>query len=135
DPRLLDEITRLVAANRRPAWIDIHQLRAWRSGSDIHIDLHLILHRETTLENAHREGKVLEGIFDAHFDGAAKTLIHLDPCVDEECPVCGEVCNLRHREFQTRLEWNRTNLTSQGGAGERFTMMVSGTESTEEGSG
>lgn len=132
DPQLLDEITHLVAENRRPAWIDIHQLRAWRSGSDIHIDLHLILHRETTLENAHREGKVLETLFDGHFEGAARTLIHLDPCVDEECPVCGEVCNLRHREFQTRLEWNRTNLTSQGGAGERFTMMTAGTASCKE---
>lgn len=134
DPRLLGEITNIVSENRRPAWIDIHQLRAWRSGSDIHIDLHLILHRETTLENAHREGKILEELFNSHFDGAANTLVHLDPCVDEECPVCGDVCNLRHQEFQARLEWNRENLTSMGGAGERFKRMTSQPESTGNGS-
>ena len=32
DPQLLDEISRLLEKNRQGRWIDIHQLRAWRSG-------------------------------------------------------------------------------------------------------
>ena len=74
--------------NRRAVWIDIHQLRAWRSGSLIHIDFHLILPRNLTLQDAHQEGKDLELRIVNAFKGRASVLIHLDPCDDPECPGC-----------------------------------------------
>ena len=46
DPELLEEICRVIADNRRPMWIDIHQLRARRAGTRIFIDFHLILPRD-----------------------------------------------------------------------------------------
>ena len=32
DPELLDQISAIIAQNRKPEWIDVHRLRAWRSG-------------------------------------------------------------------------------------------------------
>ena len=32
DPELLDRIGTIIEQNRKPAWMDIHRLRAWRSG-------------------------------------------------------------------------------------------------------
>ena len=115
DPDLLEEIADLLIRNRHEEWIDIHHLRAWRSGSTIHIDFHLILHRETTLENAHHQGELLKALLDEHFDGEASLLIHLDPCFDAACPVCGSLCNLRNEDFKRRIEWSRETLTSPKG--------------------
>jgi divalent metal cation (Fe/Co/Zn/Cd) transporter len=63
EPDLLQEIADLLIANRKDIYIDVHQLRAWRSGNFVHIDFHLILPRDFALECAHRENKALERIF------------------------------------------------------------------------
>ena len=60
DPELLEEICRVIAEQRRPMWIDIHQLRARRAGTRVFIDFHLILPRDLSLEASHAEVKQLE---------------------------------------------------------------------------
>lgn len=121
DPELLDEIADLLARHRKPVWIDVHQLRAWRSGNLIHMDFHLILPSDFTLEKAHQEGRELENLIRDHFEGRAGVLIHLDPCTDPDCPICQrEKCDLRRKEPETELPWDREMLTSQGSAGWRL---------------
>jgi cation diffusion facilitator family transporter len=121
DFSLLDEISRLLAAHRKDMWIDVHQLRAWRSGNLIHIDFHLILPRDYTLEEAHTEGKELETIIQTHFAGTASVLIHLDPCIDLDCPICSRyLCQLRKKDQKQKAPWNWQTLTLQEGSGERL---------------
>jgi|UniRef100_A0A7C4EYW8 cation diffusion facilitator family transporter len=108
DPRLLEEICALLEAHRKPTWIDVHRLRLWRSGVKVHIDFHLILPRELSLSQAHKEVKELERIFEEHFQGKADVLIHLDPCEEPECPVCAnEPCELRVEELSHQANWRR----------------------------
>ena len=117
DPRLLDEITRLLDDHRNPAWIDIHQLRAWRSGHFVHIDLHLVLPRNYLLDDAHEQAKALEQLLIDHFEGNADILVHMDPCEPEECPVCRQhTCDLRHAEAVDAVTWDRDRLTVKKGA-------------------
>jgi cation diffusion facilitator family transporter len=114
DPELLDEICDLLARHRKDLWIDVHRLRAWRSGRLVHVDFHLILPRDLPLEQGHGEVKELEGVFDRHFGGMSDLLIHLDPCLDPECPVCGHTpCDLRQESMIHRKIWNRKALTSE----------------------
>ena len=80
DPKLLDEISRLLENHRKEVWIDIHQLRAWRSGNFVHIDLHLVLPRDYLLDDAHAQAKALELLLIDHFEGNAGVLVHMDPC-------------------------------------------------------
>lgn len=120
EPELLKEICNLLSQNRRMLWIDIHQLRAWRSGNLIHIDFHLILPRDLTLEEAHSESKAAESLIHEHF-GKAGVLIHLDPCIAPDCPICSlNLCNLRREDVKKQFLWTQETLTSQGGAGERL---------------
>ncbi|MFZ5447448.1 MAG: cation diffusion facilitator family transporter [Thermodesulfobacteriota bacterium] len=115
DPELLEEICRVVAQHRRPMWIDIHQLRARRSGSHVFMDFHLILPRDLSLEASHVEVKLLEKILSDYFEGQADILIHADPCMEPECPICGhEPCE--HRQEGTKLQflWQRDTLTCEG---------------------
>ena len=114
-PELVDELVGLLQRHRKESWIDIHELRNWRSGALVHIDFHLILPRYLTLEEAHREGKELEAIIKRHFNGAAGVLIHLDPCIEDDCPVCpGSDCSYRADDFRKRTEFTRQSVTSKG---------------------
>lgn len=120
EPDLLREISELLVKHRKDIWIDIHELKALRSGNLLHIDLHLILPRELTLEEAHREAKELEKIMVTHFGGRASVLIHMDPCIDPDCPVCrNHECGLRSVPEEGEASWDLEGFTLQGGARKR----------------
>jgi cation diffusion facilitator family transporter len=116
DPQLLEEISTILQKHRKSIWIDVHQLRARRSGDIIHLDFHLILPKDLPLEAGHREVKDLEKIFQAHFGAAVDILIHLDPCDEPICPICGfDPC--RHRRADTRQLnlWQTEVVTAKPG--------------------
>jgi cation diffusion facilitator family transporter len=113
DPELLNEITRLVSEHRRENWIDIHRLRAWRSGNRLFLDFHLILPREMTLEDAHAEVMEARRILESELGGMVEAMIHAEPCSEPECPICGfDPCLLRKRPFKQRSPWILERLTS-----------------------
>jgi cation diffusion facilitator family transporter len=112
DPDLLGEISGILARHRKSIWIDVHRLRARRAGNRILLDFHLILPRELTLAESHAEVKQLETILAEHFQGRAETLIHVDPCEEPICPVCGhDPCNLRQADTRQQWLWQREVLT------------------------
>lgn len=112
DPELLEEISRLVTVNRRSTWIDIHRLRAWRSGNRVYVDFHLILPRNLSLEEAHKEVTDLEKILRSQLAGAADALIHAEPCVEPDCPVCAyDPCSLRRETARHQSIWHRDAIT------------------------
>lgn len=46
----------------------------------------------------------------------ASVLIHLDPCLEEDCPVCGNTrCRLRVQDLQQEVPWDVRTLTMRGG--------------------
>lgn len=113
DPQLLDEISQLLSRNRKNLWIDIHRLRAWRSGRHVYVDFHLILPRFLPLVEAHREVTELEDLFRTHFKGAAEVFIHIDPCQDPNCPICNmpQCASRSHPQSQSTF-WNHGHLTA-----------------------
>jgi cation diffusion facilitator family transporter len=117
DPKLLQEISGLLDENRKAPWIDVHQLRAWTSGHLIHIDFHLILPRSFSLEHAHRESKALENLLNRHFNGNASVLIHMDPCIETDCPVCASyLCGERILPADGQVPWTVETTTMEGRA-------------------
>jgi cation diffusion facilitator family transporter len=113
EPELLEEIAQVLAQHRKNTWIDIHRLRARRAGNRVLLDFHLILPRDFTFDEVHREVKDLEQIFNAHFGGQADILIHTDPCEDPECPVCGyDPCQQRQEDTVSQRLWQRQVITA-----------------------
>ena len=112
DVTLLEEISQILRQHRKSIWIDIHQLRARRAGDRIYLDFHLILPRDLSLEEGHKEVEELERIFRVHFRGEAEVHIHLEPCDDLECPICGyDPCQIRQAELQRQRLWRRDIVT------------------------
>ncbi len=121
DPELLRRVSQLILQHRKNIWIDVHQLRAWKSGTHVHIDCHLILPQDLSLEAAHREAKTLEHSIVSCFDGKASVLVHMDPCVIPDCAICGQkYCELRKYAQEVEIPWDSKTLTAYGGAGERL---------------
>jgi cation diffusion facilitator family transporter len=113
DPELLEEISSLISRHRRPSWIDIHKLRAWRSGTLSYVDFHLILPRDLSLEQAHREVMDLRNLLCRELPGVADALIHAEPCIDPECPICGyDPCRLRRTPTSQQSLWRQDILVS-----------------------
>lgn len=113
DAELLEALTGIIAQGRRPAWVDVHKLRAWRAGTAVHVDLHLLLPKDLRLEEAHHEAEHLERLILERLPGAASVLVHMDPCEPERCPVCGRrSCAHRAARFQASLPWGVEKLTA-----------------------
>jgi cation diffusion facilitator family transporter len=113
DPELLDQISSIIEQHRKPAWIDVHRLRAWRSGENIYIDFHLILPRDLSLEDAHREVMEIEQLLKTRLPGMGDAMIHAEPCIDPECRICSrELCHIRIQPLFERPTWCRKLVTS-----------------------
>lgn len=109
-----DIIVDLVAhleANRKPNWMDIHNLRVIRYGRALHVDCHLTLPNYYNLEQVHHEVDVLEQLIDAHFENPTEVFVHADPCKPACCELCSMVdCPIRSDAFRKQVPWTVTVL-------------------------
>jgi cation diffusion facilitator family transporter len=112
DVELLDRIASHLQSHRKPEWIDIHKLRAWRAGHLIHVDLHLVLPKDLPMEAAHHEAETIEELLSKEFDGNASVLVHMDPCDPQHCPICAmEACQWRSKHSDRTEPWHGKHLS------------------------
>ncbi|MFC2014324.1 cation diffusion facilitator family transporter, partial [Chloroflexota bacterium] len=76
--------------------VGFHELRTRKVGNQRHIDLHLVLPKDTSVEEAHQICDCLEVAMTNRLRHASVT-IHVEPC-DEECDQCSITCNMRKLE-------------------------------------
>jgi cation diffusion facilitator family transporter len=88
DPELLHRLLQLLNEQRRPDWIDIHQLRTRYYGEKVHVDFHLILPRSYGLSEAHAQAKEIEKLILTSMREVSEVIVHVDPCEDPYCEVC-----------------------------------------------
>jgi divalent metal cation (Fe/Co/Zn/Cd) transporter len=68
--------------------VGFHELRTRKAGSERYIDLHLVMAKNASIEEAHRLCDHLEGDIRSKLFNASVT-IHVEPCemTCEECPT------------------------------------------------
>ena len=101
-PKLLEQSARRLSEARADSWIDIHDLRAWRSGAALHADLHAVVPRYYNAEQLHDiHEKVKDALLaDARAGGA---VVHFDPCRPSHCASCAmRECPVRGAAFVSR---------------------------------
>ena len=85
--------------------VDVHGLRAWRSGADLHVDLHLVVPHYFTARRLHDVHDAIEQRIQALDDGEGDTVVHFDPCRPEHCAGCAmPACPERTSELGQRAE-------------------------------
>ncbi|MFO7445908.1 MAG: cation diffusion facilitator family transporter, partial [Ignavibacteriaceae bacterium] len=113
DPVLMEKICNKLIAIRKDYWIDIHELRFWKSGTTIFIDLHMIFPAYYTLEQSHKEERrIRQSLKEVLPDSNVK--IHFDYCVQSLCEYCnyGD-CKFRSLPATKAVNWNVDKLTGK----------------------
>lgn len=101
DETSLESLSKAILRHRVPGVIELHHLRAIRSGGFHHIDAHLVVPEFWDVRHVHEvthdfERKV---VADYHFDG--EFAFHLDPCRRAFCRLCDVVeCPIRQHPFE-----------------------------------
>lgn len=112
DLNIVEEITTILIQNRRPDWIDVHNLRVQRYGNNFHVDCHVTLPYYFSLEQVHQEISEMDELLNRNFEkGTIEFFIHTDPCIELSCAHCLlSECTVRRKPFAGKIEWNRDNL-------------------------
>ncbi len=82
-PETVEKIRRIIESHK-PLVVGYHKLRTRRSGSEKHVDFHVVVCRQFLLQDAHRVADHLEMEVSQAL-GNAHVVTHMDPC-DIECP-------------------------------------------------
>ena len=111
DPDILEKISGYLSRIKKGFWIDIHELRYWKSGDKLFIDFHLILPYYFTIEQTHREDKEIAEKL-AHELNNSQIKIHFDYCRPELCRFCGyAACDVRTEKQSIYFNWDVKKLT------------------------
>jgi len=84
----LDQIAKLLAP-MSDRFVEIHGLRTRQAGAERHIEMHLVVLPETSVEVAHRIGHEIEEAITTHWP-TARTIVHIEPL---------NTANKHHREW------------------------------------
>jgi cation diffusion facilitator family transporter len=111
DHELIERITEILNRKRRPAWIDLHNMRVIKYGNQLHIDCHLTLPWYFNLVEAHQEMDLFQLAIAEEMEEPIELFIHLDPCLEQSCAICTlQECNVRKKQFQHRITWTLENV-------------------------
>jgi cation diffusion facilitator family transporter len=111
DDVLLDKVVQTLRTNKKPDWIDVHNLRVQQYGSDLHIDCHLTLPYYWELQKVHESIHDFENILKEHHNGETEIFVHADPCLEQCCYFCRIAeCPVREHTFVKDIEWDAANL-------------------------
>ena len=76
--------------------VGFHDLRTRRAGSQCYIDLHLVMAKDITLEQAHEVCDQIEVEIQTRLP-ESNVIIHIEPC-NNECEQCSIVCSRRQQD-------------------------------------
>ncbi|MDH7464064.1 cation diffusion facilitator family transporter [Chitinophagaceae bacterium 26-R-25] len=113
DMELLGKLVKVLNQNRRPNWVDLHNLRVIKYGAVLHIDCHLTVPWYLNVIEAHKEIDGLIDLITKNFGESVEFFVHTDACLNFSCAICiKEDCNARLHPFEKRIEWTLENIIS-----------------------
>ncbi len=112
DELLLKEVVGFLNEERRPNWIDLHNLRIIKYGSTLHFDCHMTVPWYFNIEEGHKEVEALEATVINHFGDRIELFVHLDACKEYSCKICTKTdCPVRQHPFEEKVEWTIENVS------------------------
>jgi cation diffusion facilitator family transporter len=107
DGELIEEIAQVLQLHRQNNWIDVHNLRVQRYGTQLHIDAHVTLPYYYNLQQVHDEVTHLEKTLGQELEVQTEFFFHADPCMPACCHYCRvENCPVRVEPCRTHFNWD-----------------------------
>lgn len=111
DIGMLERLSDFLNKNRKPEWIDIHNMKIQQFGSRLHIDAHLTLPWYFELRDAHNEMEEVVKLIAHNTDRKIEFNFHMDDCKPISCKICQIYdCPVREFEFVKKVDWNAENI-------------------------
>ena len=111
DIDILKEVINYLQENRKTNWIDIHNLRIIKYGSNFHIDAHVTFPWYFNNRQVHNEMYQIHKMMEGHFNKEVELFIHPDPCEPMSCSICTiHDCKERTSVFKQKEIWNIENV-------------------------
>ncbi|NRA36819.1 MAG: cation transporter [Planctomycetes bacterium] len=79
DPAILRRVIGAINEIRQDNWYDIHALRVHSVGSQLHVDFHLVVPAEWTIEDAHHISHDVEDHILKSLNIEGSVIVHMDP--------------------------------------------------------
>ncbi len=103
---VVTNVLKVLNDRRKDEWIDIHNLRAQKYGSELHIDCHLTLPNYFDLNKVHDEVSLVDRIINKEAGVKTELFIHSDPCLPNCCHYCSMPnCPIRSEPQRIKIEW------------------------------
>jgi|SRR5690606_18649805 len=113
DVEMVNKIVEILQGNRKNAWIDVHNLRIQRYGSQLHVDCHVTLPNYLNLIQVHDEVSAIDTLVNENTNIQTELFIHADPCVPQCCHYCRmKNCPIRSEDKMKDIEWNLMVVTN-----------------------
>lgn len=112
DPAMLGRLAEFLNENRKPEWIDVHNMKIQQFGSRLHIDAHITLPWYFELRTAHNEMEEMIKKIAENTDRSVEFNFHMDDCKPTSCAICKiNNCPVRQFDFVKKVEWNGENIS------------------------
>jgi len=111
DFAVVNEIISVLNNERKPEWIDIHNLRAQKYGHELHLDCHMTLPNYFDLNRVHQEVALVDKLINEKAGVFTELFIHTDPCLPQCCHYCSMPnCPIRSEPKRLDIEWTMDNI-------------------------
>ena len=99
---------------KRTYWIDVHELRYWKSANLTFIDFHLVLPYYFSIKQAHDSDDLIAEELKSILP-ESQIKIHLDYCNFDICKYCAySDCTERKENLVEEYKWDQERLTGPG---------------------
>src|SRR5690554_4500141 len=113
DVEMVNKIVQILQENRKDTWIDVHNLRTQRYGSELHVDCHVTLPNYFSLIQVHDEVSAIDKLVNQNSNIKTELFIHADPCIPQCCHYCRvKNCPIRFEDKTKDIEWNLMIVTN-----------------------
>jgi cation diffusion facilitator family transporter len=111
DFEVIERVIDVLNKERKPEWIDIHNLRAQQYGHELHIDCHMTLPNYFDLNRVHQEVTLVDKLINEKAGVPTELFIHTDPCLPQCCHYCSMPnCPIRSEPKRLDIEWTMENI-------------------------
>ncbi|MGL5636472.1 MAG: cation diffusion facilitator family transporter [Bacteroidales bacterium] len=105
DPEILKSIHETIVQNREKAWVDVHNMKVLKYGSNYFMDCDLTLPWYYTVQEGHDCCVDFANLIKSKYPDRIRLSIHTDPCIPiKDCSFC-PMRNCQHR----MAEYNKEN--------------------------
>jgi divalent metal cation (Fe/Co/Zn/Cd) transporter len=113
DDDVLKKMLEVTSDCKKPEWVDIHNMKVIKYGSNLFVDCDLTLPWFFNIDEGHRACEELKSILSAKNSDRVLVSIHSDPCKEEHCEHClMKDCVYRKTPFVAPLSLTMEDITA-----------------------